>query len=144
MLSGCLDYQLSRRLFMGASSATLLGMSVKGLLAETGKDHEAKAEHVILFWNGGGMSHIDTWDPKPGRPTAGELALQLGSTQQARLTAPAFVASQANAVPDLFRRQQQRRATPLLARRALWVSVAVVTAVTLIATLLVFNRHWFL
>ena len=82
-------------------------------------------------------------DPK-NRPTAGELALQLGSTQQARLATPAFVASQANAVPDLFRRQQQRRATPLLARRALWVSVAVVTAVTLIATLLVFNRHWFL
>lgn len=74
MLSGCLDYQLSRRLFMGASSATLLGMSVKGLLANTGKDHEAKAEHVILFWNGGGMSHIDTWDPKPGRPTGGDLS----------------------------------------------------------------------
>ena len=74
MVTGCLDYQLSRRLFMGASSATLLGMSVKGLLAETGKDHEAKAEHVILFWNGGGMSHIDTWDPKPGRPTGGELS----------------------------------------------------------------------
>ena len=28
---------------------------------------------VILFWNGGGMSHIDTWDPKPGRPAAGEF-----------------------------------------------------------------------
>ena len=74
MLTGCRDYQLSRRAFMGASSATLLGMSVKGLLAASGKDHEAQAEHVILFWNGGGMSHIDTWDPKPGRPTGGDLS----------------------------------------------------------------------
>ena len=74
MLTGCRDYHLSRRAFMGASSATLLGMSVKGLLAASGKDHEAQAEHVILFWNGGGMSHIDTWDPKPGRPTGGDLS----------------------------------------------------------------------
>ena len=74
MLTGCRDYPLSRRAFMGASSATLLGMSVKGLLAASGKDHEAQAEHVILFWNGGGMSHIDTWDPKPGRPTGGDLS----------------------------------------------------------------------
>ena len=74
MLTGCRDYQLSRRAFMGASSATLLGMSVKGLLAASGKDHEAQAEHVILFWTGGGMSHIDTWDPKPGRPTGGDLS----------------------------------------------------------------------
>ncbi|MCS5540403.1 MAG: DUF1501 domain-containing protein, partial [Roseibacillus sp.] len=31
------------------------------------------AEHVILFWNSGGMSHLDTWDPKPGRPVQGEF-----------------------------------------------------------------------
>ena len=78
------------------------------------------------------------------RPSACELAVQLGSTQQTRLAAPLFVASQANAVPDLFRRQQQRRATPLLARRALWVSVSVVAVVALLAALLVTNRHWFL
>lgn len=82
-------------------------------------------------------------DPKK-RPTASELALLLGSTQQSRLAAPAFVASQANAVPDLFRRQQQRRATPLLARRALWVSVAIVIVIASLATLFIINRHWFL
>lgn len=74
MTTGCLDYRLSRRSMLAAGSASLLGMSVRSLLAETGKDHPATAEHVILFWNGGGMSHIDTWDPKPGRPTGGELA----------------------------------------------------------------------
>ncbi|QDU31846.1 hypothetical protein ETAA8_70070 [Anatilimnocola aggregata] len=73
-MTGCLDYRLSRRAMLAASGASILGMSVPNLLAAAGKDHAAKAEHVILFWNGGGMSHIDTWDPKPGRPTAGELA----------------------------------------------------------------------
>ena len=70
----CKDYRLSRRAMMGMSSASLLGLSVRNLLAFSGADHQAKAEHVILFWNGGGMSHIDTWDPKPGRPTQGEFS----------------------------------------------------------------------
>ena len=69
----CNDYKLSRRAMMGATSASILGFSIRDLLAYSGADHEAKAEHVILFWNGGGMSHIDTWDPKPGRPTQGEF-----------------------------------------------------------------------
>jgi len=56
-----------------AGMATFLGLPVRDLLALTGTDRAATAEHVILFWNGGGMSHLDTWDPKPGRPTQGEL-----------------------------------------------------------------------
>jgi hypothetical protein len=58
---------------LGATGATILGMQVRHLLAYAGTAGEQKAEHVILFWNGGGMSHIDTWDPKPGRPTQGEF-----------------------------------------------------------------------
>lgn len=73
-MTGCRDYHLTRRSMMAASAgAALLGMPVRHLLAFAGKDHAAKAEHVILFWNGGGMSHLDTWDPKPGRPTQGEF-----------------------------------------------------------------------
>lgn len=72
---GCSDYyQTRRRMLKGtglASLATFLGMPVRDILAASPK--AATAEHVILFWNGGGMSHIDTWDPKPGRPTAGEF-----------------------------------------------------------------------
>ena len=75
MKTGCAGYHLSRRAMLRAGgAATLLGMNVNHLLAAAGKDHQAKAEHVILFWNGGGMTHIDTWDPKPGRPTAGEFS----------------------------------------------------------------------
>jgi hypothetical protein len=70
---GCQDYHMTRRRMLQgsglASLATFLGMPVRDILAASPK--ASTAEQVILFWNGGGMSHIDTWDPKPGRPTAG-------------------------------------------------------------------------
>ena len=69
----CRDYMITRRAMLGATSATILGMHVRDLLAFAGTSHTPKAEHVILFWNGGGMTHLDTWDPKPGRPTQGEF-----------------------------------------------------------------------
>ncbi len=31
----------------------------------------ATADHCIILWMEGGPSHIDTWDPKPGRETGG-------------------------------------------------------------------------
>jgi len=72
----CDSYRLSRRHFMQAGAAafgtaTLLGMSVRDLVAATAD--EASADHVILLWMSGGMSHIDTWDPKPGRDVQGEF-----------------------------------------------------------------------
>jgi hypothetical protein len=72
-MSSCSGYRLSRRAMLGASAGTFLGLSVRDLMAYAGTDGRQTAEHVILFWNGGGMSHIDTWDPKPGRPTQGEF-----------------------------------------------------------------------
>ncbi|QDU92959.1 DUF1501 domain-containing protein [Lignipirellula cremea] len=74
MTNSCLDYRLTRRSLLAAGGASILGLQVSDLLALEGSSHASKAEHVILFWNGGGMSHIDTWDPKPGRPTAGEFS----------------------------------------------------------------------
>ncbi len=70
---GCLDYRMTRRRMLQASSASILGMPVANLIAASGRALAAKAEHVILFWNGGGMSHVDTWDPKPGRPVQGDF-----------------------------------------------------------------------
>src|SRR5689334_18165358 len=69
----CLDYKMTRRAMLGATGATLLGWQIRDLLAFEGKSHAPTAEHVILFWNGGGITDIDTWDPKPGRPSAGEF-----------------------------------------------------------------------
>ena len=71
--TACTGYHLSRRAFVGAAAGTFLGMNVRTLVARAGEDRKATAEHVILFWNGGGMSHIDTFDPKPGRPVQGDL-----------------------------------------------------------------------
>lgn len=72
-MSGCRDYKLTRRAMLSAGGATILGLQVRHLLAFAGTDHAPQAEHVVFFWNGGGMSHLDTWDPKPGRPTQGEF-----------------------------------------------------------------------
>lgn len=69
----CLDYRLTRRRMMQGSGAAMLGMSVNSLVHAATQNLGGKAKHVILFWNGGGMSHLDTWDPKPGRPTQGEF-----------------------------------------------------------------------
>jgi len=74
MSTGCLGYRMSRRTMLGASAGTFLGLNLRNLVARAAADHKATAEHVILFWNGGGMSHIDTFDPKPGRPTQGEFS----------------------------------------------------------------------
>ena len=73
MNKGCIDYQMTRRRMLQMSSASLLGMPIANMLARAGETKKATCDHVILFWNGGGMSHIDTWDPKPGRPVAGEF-----------------------------------------------------------------------
>jgi len=48
-------------------------MQVRDLVALAGADSKATADHVILLWMSGGMSHIDTFDPKPGRETGGEF-----------------------------------------------------------------------
>ncbi|HEV7403584.1 MAG TPA: DUF1501 domain-containing protein [Chthoniobacteraceae bacterium] len=74
-MSSCTDYQVSRRRFLSqfVGTAAMLGMPINRLVAEIGAAHAPKAESVILFWNGGGMSHLDTWDPKTGREVSGEF-----------------------------------------------------------------------
>ncbi|NQW48711.1 MAG: DUF1501 domain-containing protein [Planctomycetes bacterium] len=57
--------------------ATFMGMPIRGLLGretEGGPRRPAQADAVILLWMGGGMSHLDTFDPKPGAATGGEFA----------------------------------------------------------------------
>ena len=72
-MTACNDYTHTRRNMLKMFSASLLGMPVSQLLARAPKG-AGSAEHVILFWNSGGMSHLDTWDPKPGRTVQGEFA----------------------------------------------------------------------
>lgn len=72
-MSGCTDYHLTRRRMIGMIGASIFGMPVSRLLADIAVTRKASADHVILFWNSGGMSHLDTWDPKPGRKVQGEF-----------------------------------------------------------------------
>jgi hypothetical protein len=64
---------LSRRNLLKAGLAGLGGLTVPALLrcrAEAAQAGRPSPRHksVILLWMAGGPSHIDTWDPKPGRP----------------------------------------------------------------------------
>ena len=114
MLTSCADYRLTRRTFVGAAAGTFLGMHVRNLLAFAGTTGKATAEHVILFWNGGGMSHIDTWDPKPGRPTQGEFDAdqdRRGRHPDLRDLPRVGQADEARG-PDPLHRRHQRRPRP--------------------------------
>jgi len=58
-MNACTDYQVTRRRLLKMFSASILGMPVSQLLAQANPG-KGRAEHVILFWNSGGMSHLDT------------------------------------------------------------------------------------
>lgn len=54
-------------LFAGA------GMSTRSAIAGTGQPSITAAKRCVVLFMHGGASQIDTFDPKPGRPTAGEF-----------------------------------------------------------------------
>lgn len=72
-----LQPMLGRRSFMGsaafavsavAADMTLLNVLKNPMLAE---ELKRQNKRVILLWLAGGPSQLETWDPKPGRPTGG-------------------------------------------------------------------------
>lgn len=68
---------LNRRSFLAgaaAGAATLAAdMTALNVLKTPVLAHELKRQQkrVILLWLAGGASQLETWDPKPGRPTGG-------------------------------------------------------------------------
>ena len=70
---------VSRRGFLGAAAAGAAAggfaqdMTVLDVLKNPAIAAEIKKQqkHVILLWLAGGASQLETWDPKPGRPTGG-------------------------------------------------------------------------
>lgn len=66
--------QLSRREFVARTAKTALGVSIvpiaDGLQAVQAAGG-GKAEHCIFFYMSGGMTHMETFDPKPGTETGG-------------------------------------------------------------------------
>lgn len=63
------DHSLSRRSFL-AGSAAALGL---GSLAQpaTTKTLDKAQKRVLVIWLSGGVSQLETWDPKPGTDTGG-------------------------------------------------------------------------
>lgn len=59
--------QQSRRNWLATGAAGVLGTSLPNLLAMQAKagDRPAAAKRVLVLYEQGGLSHIDTWDPKP-------------------------------------------------------------------------------
>ena len=73
---GSLDHGLSRRGFLGATvGAATFATAMNGLDVLTNpavaEDIRRQGKRVILLWLAGGPSQLETWDPKPGRPTGG-------------------------------------------------------------------------
>ena len=69
-----LEHPLDRRNFFAKSAASLLGVQLLPWLDSTllaAQAPTAKANHLLLLTMRGAMSHIDTFDPKPGREVQG-------------------------------------------------------------------------
>jgi hypothetical protein len=69
----CAGAEATRRDFLRAGTLSFLGLSLsdflrfgsaQALAATTGAVSSAKANAVILIWLEGGISHLDSWDPK--------------------------------------------------------------------------------
>src|SRR5688572_30291749 len=60
----------TRRRFLEHFCKTTFGVAVLGTLpgAASAADRAGKAKAVIYVYLRGGLSHIDTFDPKPDRP----------------------------------------------------------------------------
>jgi hypothetical protein len=64
------DHQLSRRQWLGAAAGSVLGAGA--LATPVVADQMKKKEKQVLFiWLDGGMSQLESWDPKPNSPFGG-------------------------------------------------------------------------
>ena len=74
--------ELNRRRFVSLAAKSFLGVSIlpwagsdklqgAGLGLNRPLNHAPKAKNVIYLYMSGGMTHLDTFDPKPGTETGG-------------------------------------------------------------------------
>jgi uncharacterized protein (DUF1501 family) len=72
---GSPEHSIDRRLFLQGGLATALGIGLAGIEsprhALIASEIANQKKHVLLLWLAGGSSQLETWDPKPGRPTGG-------------------------------------------------------------------------
>lgn len=73
------EHRISRRSWLGASAVAATAAADMSFLdvlqtPAMADDLQANQKRVILLWLAGGASQLETWDPKPGRPTGGPFA----------------------------------------------------------------------
>ena len=63
----------SRRSFLGGLAGGALGtIGFRGMVeAKAAEDLKSRQRQVVVFWLSGGVSQLETWDPKPGADTGG-------------------------------------------------------------------------
>jgi hypothetical protein len=69
---GSPEHAVNRRQFLKSGIAA--GLTVGGLTIPSGvwaNELRRQQKRVLLLWLAGGSSQLETWDPKPGRPTGG-------------------------------------------------------------------------
>ncbi len=59
---------ISRREFIQRGTAGVVGLGLAGGSGLAAADGSARCDSVILLWMQGGVSHLDTFDPKPDAP----------------------------------------------------------------------------
>ena len=65
----------NRRQFLQQSTLSVTAISAwQANIISQAATMQSNATSCILLWMGGGPSQLDTWDPKPGRPTGGPFA----------------------------------------------------------------------
>lgn len=65
------EHQLSRRQWLGASAATLAGLTLSPANPSLAAELAANDKQVLFLWIDGGMSQYESWDPKPNTDFGG-------------------------------------------------------------------------
>lgn len=61
------DHAISRRQWLGAAAASTLGLTTPAVAEQLRKEQR----QVLFVWLDGGMSQLESWDPKPNTPFGG-------------------------------------------------------------------------
>jgi hypothetical protein len=98
-----LEHALSRRNFLAGTAAGAVGMlGFKDMLAPANATEIRRQDkRVLVIFLAGGVSQLESWDPKPGTPTGGPF-------QAIPTSVPGIHPAPQPHQPHLLRRQLQR------------------------------------
>lgn len=70
---GSPEHLIERRKFLGAvaGAAGLSALSIPSVVRAAMPELAAQQKHILVFWLAGGLSQLESWDPKPKTDTGG-------------------------------------------------------------------------